>query len=798
MYLFLAFLALVPATSAGRVPILLPNREMSNNTTILYPSSKGTTDTLMPDLSAPFDGLPSGNRVEFEATKITPASACSVIAVMHGVGGAAFGSKPCSVFVWSDASGTPGTKLSGVSYTATYSSGTWNWNTVMLPSPLYSTGAFWVGNREWTTPDPTTVFDHTTTSGYVAKWSTTGSSGWTTDTYEPCHAVVVKYLSTGAPSINVTPAYVIFQIDSNPPKSFASKVNPPAITENDPKYWENIVPGELLIGYKNSVDAKKASLKELGLTQKEVTSVNRDIGSNIIYIKTTANLEQEKALLKSLKSHSNISFVEPNRVGVLEATPNDPLFGTYQWDKVSMNCPAAWDYGVGNTSISIGIIDCGIDYTHEDLVDRFTTTKGYDYVSGDNDPAPGTGEQHGTACAGIAAATINNSKGIAGVANARLYALRAATTGVDVAKVAQSIQWCIDNGVKIISMSLSFDNSDATLQTKCDAAWTAGIILFAASGNNGQEVTRYPAGYSSVIAVGSIDTFSARSSFSNYGSYLDLVAPGGTHAGGAQTQDIACPIPGNQYTTGYGTSFATPNAAGAAALIWSLKSSLTNQQLRTLMENTATDLGTAGWDKQYGNGKVNIAAALAGGTIAPDTGIINVQNQGGATADLDVSNITYKSSWVQSVSPKTFTVSVGSSQAVTIIVQGSLHTGYYYDTLSIISNDTHNPYKVPLILRVGDVGIEESEASIQRFDFKVSPNPTSKFVFVNFNIPASSNVTLKLYDATGRMVKTIVDNSKFSGDYNAKISTSGLSSGIYFVSLKAGDTRISKKVTLIQ
>jgi subtilisin family serine protease len=798
MYLFLAFLALVPASSAGRIPILLPNRGMSNNTTILYSSSKSVTDTIMPTLASPFSGYDATYRVEYEATKLTPASPCTVIAVMHGVTADAASSKQCSVYVWSDASGNPGTKLFGTGYTASFTTGEYNWNYVPLPSPVYVTGPFWVGNREWTAADPTTALDQTFTTSCPTKYDY--GSGWTNDQYDYCHAAVVRYASTGTPSINVTPSYVVFQIDSNPPKSFAAPTFiPPVMTENDPEYWENIVPGELLIGYKNSVDTKKASLTELGLTQKEVTSVNRDIGSNIIYIKTTANLEQEKALLTSLKSHSNISFVEPNRTGVLEAIPSDPLFTTYQWDKVRMNATTAWDYGYGSTSISIGIIDCGIDYTHEDLIDRFTTTKGYDFMSGDNDPAPGTSEQHGTACAGIAAATINNAKGIAGVANARLYALRASTsTTPDVAKVAQSIQWCIDNGVKIISMSLSFSASDATLQTKCDAAWAAGIILFAASGNNGAETTRYPAAYSSVIAVGSIDTFNTRSSFSNYGSYLDIVAPGGTHGGGAVTQDIACPIPGNQYTTGWGTSFATPNTAGAAALIWSLKSSLTNQQLKDLMQNTATDLGTAGWDKEYGYGEVNIAAALAGGMVAPDTGIINVQNLGSATADLDVSNITYKSTWVQSVSPKTFSVSVGNSQAVSIIVQGSLHTGYYYDTLSIVSNDAQNPYKVPLILKVGDVGVAESEACIQRFNLKVSPNPTSDFLNIKFNIPATSNVTLKIYNASGRVVKTAMNNTKLSGDYNAKINTSDLCSGVYFVSLKAGDTRISKKVTLIQ
>ncbi|MDD2890202.1 MAG: S8 family peptidase [bacterium] len=798
MYLFLAFLALVPASSVGRIPILLPNRGMSNNTTILYSSSKAVLDTLMPTLAAPFSGLNTSDRVEYEATKFTPASACTITAVMHGVTGTGSSSKQCSVFVWSDASGNIGTKLFGTAYNASFGgSNLWDWNTVTLPSPIAVTGAFWVGNREWTASDPTTVLDQTLTSNCPTKYNF--GSGWNNDVYDYAHAAVVKYASTGTPSINVTPSYVIFQIDSNPPKSFTQKVNPPAITENNPKYWENIVSGELLVGYKSSVDAKKASLTELGLTQKEIIFVNRDIGSNIILIKTTANLEQEKALLASLKSHSNISFVEPNRTGKLEATPNDPLYGTYQWDKVNMNAPTGWDYGFGSTSISIGVIDCGIEYTHEDLVDRFTTTKGYDYMDNDNDPAPGTSEQHGTACAGIAAATINNAKGIAGVANARLYALRAANaTTPDIAKVAQSIQWCIDNGVKIISMSLSFDAGSTTLQTKCDAAWAAGIVLFAASGNNGAETIRYPAGYSSVIAVGSITKLDARSSFSNYGTHLDLVAPGGAHTG-TQTDDIGCPIPGNQYTTGWGTSFATPNAAGAAALIWSLKSSLSNQQLRDLMQNTATDLGTTGWDKEYGYGKVNIAAALTGGTVTPDTGTINVQNLSSATSDLDVSNITYKSSWVQSVSPKTFTVSVGNSQAVTIIVQGSLHTGYYYDTLSIASNDNaHTPYKVPLILRVGDVGIEESNVCIQRFNLKVSPNPTSRFLSFSFNIPTESNITLEIFDATGRMVKTIANNVKFSGEYNAKISTAGLSSGIYFVSLKAGDTRISKKVTLIQ
>lgn len=793
IFLALAVLVYTGVSAAGNSKL---DNQVSVTKPLTYLAAK-SIDTLLPDLSGSFNGWDPSTRLEYEATQFTPAAPCSILGILHGVTSQSSGvSKQCSLFVWSDAGGSPGSILFGTAYTATSTSITplWNWTGVQVSPPIYVTGAFWAGNKEWLQADPTTAFDMV--SSLPVKYSV--GSGWADDPYDYCHGVIVSYPSTGVPQIAASPIPLNMRIfPSSKSKSAPCFTPAKPLAENNPEYWDDIVPGEIIIGYNNKVNALTATYKELGIESKGVLSVRRNMGKDFILIKINGGIEEEKTFINSMKSNPNITSISPNRTGKLEFTPNDTWYGTYQWDKVNMNCPAAWDYGLGNTNTAIGILDCGIDYSHEDLVDRFTTTKGYDYISNDNDPAPGSGEEHGTGCAGVAAATINNSKGIAGVANARLYALRVATTTPTVAAVASGIQWCIDNNVKIISMSLSFSSNEAVLETKCNAAQSAGYILFAASGNDGLETIRYPAGYPSVIAVGSINKTNTRSSFSNYGNHIEIVAPGGTNSGTA-TDDIACPTPGNQYKTGWGTSLATPNTAGAAALVWSARPNLTNTELKNILTGTATDLGTAGWDKEYGYGKVNVqAAVLATGTTDED--IVNIQNLSAATGNLDVSNITYHSSWIISVSPVTFTLAPGNSQNVRVVVHDNLAAGTYYDTLFVTSNDPdNNPFLIPVVLAV-TTAIEENPAiTAQKLNFRTSPTVANKSLTISFNIPTARNISLKLYDATGSLVKTIADESKFSGNYNSTINTSDLSSGIYFVSLKAGDSRISKKITLIR
>ncbi|MDD2889992.1 MAG: S8 family peptidase [bacterium] len=785
---------------AGKTDVLFPGsregiREFSKN--------KGVIDTLSPSWEGPlYFYYQATYRNEYEATKLTPAGPCSVITLAHGVASRTAGaSKQCSLFIWGDNAGSPGTVLYKVRVTAsTVAAKKIEFNWYNVTPPVYVTGPFWVGNYEWDTLFPSSSFDSNMTS--PNKYFYADSNKWVDDYMDYFHVAVVNYVSSGTPEISASPNPIIFQIDSISSKSFPlSWASVPQITEDDPAYWKDIVPGEVIIGYGNAVNVKTASLQTLGITEKAATVTNRELGCNFVLVEFNGDVAEEKAFLKRMKSKSGVKSVEPNRIFRPFRTPNDTYWSN-QWDKLNLNTPAAWDSGWGSDSISIGIIDQGTQYTHPDLSARYGSVKGYDYRNGDADPLNATSaEAHGTHCSGIAAATINNGAGVAGMSNSRLYSLRFMDeTSGNTTALSNSIQWCKNNGVKIISMSTGGGGYSDLLAAQCSTAYNAGCLLFAATGNDGAETICYPAGFYRVLAVGSINSSNQRSSFSNYGTHMKFSSPGDAN--------IWSTIPGSSYAgpTWAGTSMACPQVAGGAALVWAANTKLKNSDITDILISTATDLGTAGWDKYYGYGKPNLGAAVIAAknmtASSADTGMLNVYNSSSATGALFVSNITYHSSWIKSITPTNFTVGVGSSQGVNIIVEAQLHTGYYYDTLFIASNDLdNNPYPVQVILRVGDVGVEEqsnSDFGLGILDLNVSPNPIARLVSVQFSVLTSQNISIRIYDATGRAVRTIFDGSKTAGNYTLTANTSGLSSGIYFVSLTAGNARVSKKITIIK
>lgn len=761
---------------------------------------KGTIDTLSPALESFKFGWSAKWRIEYEATKLTPtAGPCSVLAIAHGVASRiSSSSKECSVFVWSDASGLPGAVLSkakiNISSDAAYQVKL-NWYN--LPSPVYVAGPFWIGNYEWDTLYPTSSVDSILTVSGTSKFKMKDSVNWDEDQADYYQFAVVKYLESGA-QISVSPASLTLEIDSSAVKS--SKKPPktiiPKLTEDDDKYWEDIVPGEMIIGYKNTIDVTKASLQEMGIAEKSITLKKRELGSNFILVKIPEGIDAGKAFIKSMKAKPYVQSIEPNRIVRPFFTPNDPQWSN-QWDKRSIKCPEAWEYGLGSDAISLAIVDNGVQYDLPDLAPRYGSPVGIDIMYNDNDPKPDTPgtEYHGTHCSGIAAATINNSTGIAGMVNCRLYAVRVMEAGGGyLPDLGDGIKWCKDNGVNVISLSMGGTVYSSYVETQCLAAWNAGCLLIAASGNNGTEPVAYPARYEGVQPVGEINSSDQLDALSNYGDDMMFVGPG---------INILSYFPDGSMGYLSGTSMACPGVAGGAALVWSANPSLTNIEVRDILVNTATDLGASGWDKYYGYGKPNLQAAVQqalNGGAPSDTGMITVYNGSGATGDLSVTNITYKADWIKSVNPKVFTVTPGNSRGVTIIVGAYLNTGYYYDTLQILSNDADNsPYLVPITLRVGDVGIEE--ACRNSFDVNVSPNPTIKSPYINFSVPALQSgtpVVIKLYNSAGMEVKTILNEIKRAGNYNSIIDTKGLSSGIYFVSFKAGNTNLFRKLTLLK
>lgn len=286
-------------------------------------------------------------------------------------------------------------------------------------------------------------------------------------------------------------------------------------------------------------------------------------------------------------------------------TPNDSLYSRYQWDHWTIYSDRAWDITTGIRDVKVCVVDQGADYNHPDLKNSFDPNlKGFNFVDGTPDPRPAAdSEFHATHVSGIIAAGLNNSFGIAGWANVTLYSCRV----LDVSgsgtmdNVAEGIRWGADHGCRIVNLSLGGDGGTPLLEDAVDYAWNRGCLIIGASGNDYRSGVYYPAAYPNAIAVGALDTNGFRASFSNFGPELDLIAPG---------VNIVSTMPNRRYGWASGTSMATPEVSGVAALLLSCKPSLTNSAARAILEASAIDMGVAGKDNYHGYGLIHAQRCL--------------------------------------------------------------------------------------------------------------------------------------------------------------------------------------------
>lgn len=326
----------------------------------------------------------------------------------------------------------------------------------------------------------------------------------------------------------------------------------------------------------------------------------------VVRLKLPQSLATEK-ILSLLRAMGQVSYAEVDEVRQASDVPNDPYYGQ-QWQFGSIQAEGGWSKTHGSTSVILAVIDTGIDYNHPDLSGK--VLPGYNYVSGNNDPYDDNG--HGSHVAGLAAAMTNNSVGVAGVDwQARILPLKvldSSGSGYD-SDIASAIRYAADNGAEVINMSLGGSTSSTTLQNAVNYAYGKGVVIVAAAGNDGSSSVSYPAAYNGVIAVGAINSSNQRADFSNYGTKLDLMAPG---------VNVLSTYPGSRYQSMSGTSMASPIVAGGACLVLAAFPGYAGKpdDVAGKLTSTATDLGSAGFDTGYGYGKLNLAAAL-GGSVTP-------------------------------------------------------------------------------------------------------------------------------------------------------------------------------------
>ncbi len=358
-----------------------------------------------------------------------------------------------------------------------------------------------------------------------------------------------------------------------------------------------------------------------------VVSVSSELSQiHILQVLPGSDLE---SFIKALSDDPNVDWAEPDYLAYPAATtPNDPKFPD-QWGLTQIEAPEAWDLTTGAATVSIAIIDSGIEFTHPDLSGQIWINPGeiagngidddnnghvddihgWDFVNSDNDPSDDHG--HGTQVAGIAAAATNNSLGIAGVCwNCTIMPVKVmqASGVANYSDIAAGVIYAAKKGAKVINISLGGYSDSSTLQAAIQTAVnTYGAVVVAGAGNDNLETPFYPAAYDEVLAVGGTDRTDAKAGLSNYGAWVDVSAP---------ALDITTTFLGGDYGPVNGTSFASPFVAGLAGLLRSQNSDWDEALVRAQIGHTADDIDSLnpGFEGLLGTGRVNAETAV---TIAP-------------------------------------------------------------------------------------------------------------------------------------------------------------------------------------
>ena len=289
-----------------------------------------------------------------------------------------------------------------------------------------------------------------------------------------------------------------------------------------------------------------------------------------------------------------------------------PLAETIPANVQQVNAPQAWGFSQGK-GIRVAVVDTGIDFTHPDL--RPNYVGGASFVPGAATPMDDQG--HSTHCAGTIAAAIEGSNVVGVAPLASLYAVKVLDQNGSgqFSWIIAGIDWCIQNGMQIVSMSLGGPSAPAALETMCNTAWDKGLLLVAAAGNSQPQTPvppaasniGFPAKYRNVIAVSAIDSSNAVASFGSRGPEVDVCAPG---------VSVLSDRLGGGTTTMSGTSMACPCVAGVAALAWGSHLFSDNEEIWNLLASTVDNLGVPDWDPFFGYGRVNALAAAAA-TVPP-------------------------------------------------------------------------------------------------------------------------------------------------------------------------------------
>ncbi len=452
--------------------------------------------------------------------------------------------------------------------------------------------------------------------------------------------------------------------------------------------------------------------KALGLKKLRRTA----LGAEVLSTAKKLNRDEAEVLMRQLAADPSVEYVEVDRLMTASVTPNDTYYNDYQWHYYEaaggIKADQAWDVSNG-AGVVVAVIDTGIT-NHSDLNANVVT--GYDFISDasmsgdgngrDSDPRDAGDFQggsssswHGTHVSGTIAAVTNNNSGVAGVAyGAKISPVRVLGKGGGyTSDIVDGIIWAAGGNVsgvpanpnpaEVINMSLGGGGScGSSYQNAINFAVSKGTTVVVAAGNSNDNTANYsPASCNNVIAVASTTRSGARSSFSNYGSLIDVAAPGSDIASTVNTGSTTPSSEG--YSLMSGTSMASPHVAGVVALMQAASGgSLSPAQVESTLKSTLRGFPVS-IDRDIGDGIVNAKAAVdavsGGGDPGdpgdPDGGTLQKGVPVSGLSASSGSDVTYTFAVPAGATGLSFKMSGGSGDGDLYVKRGSAPTDSSYD-----------------------------------------------------------------------------------------------------------------------
>ena len=516
---------------------------------------------------------------------------------------------------------------------------------------------------------------------------------------------------------------------------------------------------------------------------------------------------------------------------------------------------SAWQITTGSPDVIVQVIDSGIDFEHPDLEDMLwinpspgSSVNGYDihgwnWVSNNGSISDHSG--HGTHVAGTIAARNGNGIGVAGIAGgnsegggarlmiSRIFAPNSSgdgSIGAGADRTAMAIVYGADNGAVISNNSWGYRDGGVFPEIVREAidyfiefagydengnvvGSVAGGVFISSAGNTPDQVFYFPAAYEPVISVAATDYNDQKSSYSNYGTRVDISAPGGQMFtgdpfGGVYSTDLSTNY--EAYSFKQGTSMASPHVAGVAALIASHFPGITNEELVARMLSSADDIDNINpqFAGRLGSGRVNAFRAL---TEDPPPVRPNLMFPENEAEDLVT---TVEFGWEPVSSAATYHFQLSREEdfsSIHLNLPGLTETSierrgfdtestFYWRVRGVTSNGTEGLWSVTHSFSTGNVvSLENGDEIPERITLSQNyPNPFNPVTQIAYALSEPSEISISVYNMAGQRVATLYNGMQQSGRHQVAFDGSSLSSGVYIYQLRTSEKVLNRKMVLVK